>query len=75
MIKSNSTASMSFPLSTMSFLTTLSWTVYGFLISDVYVEVSVPVGSPSLHHPHTASLTCAAPIISLGLGYEDVSIT
>jgi uncharacterized protein with PQ loop repeat len=39
-IKSQSTASMSFPLSIMSFLTTLSWTGYGYLIGDIYVLVS-----------------------------------
>lgn len=31
---------MSFTLSIMSFLTTLSWAMYGYLIRDAYVVVS-----------------------------------
>jgi uncharacterized protein with PQ loop repeat len=39
-VKSQTTESMSFPLSIMSFLTTFSWTGYGYLIGDSYVVVS-----------------------------------
>ena len=39
-VRSQTTESMSFPLSVMSGATTLSWTVYGLLVKDIYVQVS-----------------------------------
>lgn len=44
-VSSQSTESMSFALSMLSFLCTLSWSLYGYLIGDVYVVVSEGVSS------------------------------
>ena len=42
-VRNKSTETMSFPLTVMSLLTTASWTTYGTLIHDIYVQVSVTV--------------------------------
>lgn len=39
-IRNKSTETMSFPLTLMSILTTSSWSAYGVLIHDIYVQVS-----------------------------------
>ena len=43
-LRTQSTEHMTFSLSLMGFITAVSWTVYGYLIHDPFVQVGLPLG-------------------------------
>jgi len=43
--KTKSTESMSFPLSVLSLFVTLLWVIYSYLVDDLFIKVSIPLGN------------------------------